>query len=136
MCGEQDSPWCGAAWSGEHPSEPEQGGEAWEECVSSQASDKAEDEGTHCVIVIWKIINNNLWESRKYLSVINYIQVSEPKMSEVEEEISPFLSNLSLSRQAVSLVDPFRDDPTAEDDIYPDIEFSDTSEEGFIIKDI
>ena len=57
-------------------------------------------------------------------------------MSEVEEEISPFLSNLSLSRQAVSLVDPFRDDPTAEDDIYPDIEFSETSEEGFIIKDI
>ena len=57
-------------------------------------------------------------------------------MSEVEEEISPFLSNLSLSRQAVSLVDPFRDDPTAEDGIDPDIEFSDTSEEGFIMKDI
>ena len=65
-------------------------------------------------------------------SVINYIQFSESKMSEVEEELSPFLNNLSLSRQAVSLVDPFRDDPTAEDGIDPDIEFSDTSEEGFI----
>ena len=58
---------------------------------------------------------------------------SEPKMSEVEEEISPFLSNLSLSRQAVSLVDPFRDDPSSEDDNDPDTELSDTSEEGFII---
>ena len=57
-------------------------------------------------------------------------------MSEIEEEISPFLSNLSLSRQAVSLVDPFRDDPAAEDDIHPDIELSDTSEEGVVTKNI
>lgn len=54
-------------------------------------------------------------------------------MSEVEEEILPFLSNLSLSRQAVSLVDPFRDDPTSEDDNAPDIDLSDTSEEGSTI---
>ena len=51
MCGEQDSPWCGAAWYGEHPSESEQGGEAWEECVGSQASDKAEVEVIQIVIV-------------------------------------------------------------------------------------
>ena len=55
--GEQDSPWCGAAWYGEHPTEPEQGGEAWEECVGCQASDKAEDEDkvAQSVIIIWKL---------------------------------------------------------------------------------
>ena len=70
---------------------------------------------------------------QKNTNVINYIQFSELKMSEVEEEILPFLSNLSLSRQAVSLVDPFRDDPTSEDDNAPDIDLSDTSEEGSTI---
>ena len=63
--GEQDSPWRGAAWIGEHPSEPEQGGEAWEECVSGQASDKAEDEVIKSVIVIWKIINSRYNEYRR-----------------------------------------------------------------------
>ena len=62
----------------------------------------------------------------------SYDVVSEFKMLEPEEEIMPLMQQLTLSRCAVSMIDPFRDDPPSEDDLDSDVETLETSEEGIM----
>ena len=53
-------------------------------------------------------------------------------MSEPDEEIMPLMQQLSLSRCAVSMIDPFCDDPPSEDDLDPDVETLETSKDGIM----
>ena len=42
------------------------------------------------------------------------------------------MQQLTLSRCAVSMIDPFRDDPPSEDDLDSDVETLETFEEGIM----